>query len=162
RRHALTPQVIDLQAEMPRVMEMVRASLRGDIDLALLIAKDTWFVEVDPGEFETAVLNIAVNARDAMPRGGRFEIDVRNVSKETGVGGALQLQGDHVAISLRDNGTGIVRELLPRVFDPFFTTKEVGAGSGLGLSQVYGFARQSGGHATVASEPGVGTLVTLY
>jgi CheY-like chemotaxis protein len=142
---------------------MLRTSLRGDVELVLLMGEDLWLVEVDPGELEAALLNIAVNARDALVRGGRFEIAVRNeVASSFNVTATPQSYPDHVAISLRDNGTGIAREVLPRVFEPFFTTKDVGSGTGLGLSQVYGFARQSGGHATIESELGVGTCVTLH
>ena len=156
RRQPLKPRAFDLKAEMPRVMDMLRASLRGNISLVLSVSDDLWPVEVDPAELEAALLNIAVNARDAMPRGGQFEIVARNrVPNDSNIADTPRLGGDYVAISLRDNGTGIAREVLSRVFDPFFTTKDVGVGTGLGLSQVYGFARQSGGHAVIESEVGV-------
>ncbi len=163
RRQAVASRVLDLHAEIPRVTEMLRTSLRGNIELRLSMADDLWLVDVDPGELEIALLNIAVNARDAMPAGGRFEIDIRNATIQPG--SATQpahLSGESVVIASRDTGIGIPPDILPKVFEPFFTTKDVGAGTGLGLSQVYGFARQSGGNVVVESEPGAGTLVTLY
>jgi two-component system NtrC family sensor kinase len=102
------------------------------------------------------LLNIAVNARDAMPQGGALAIEVRNLAR-----GDASLAGDQVTIALRDTGTGVPPDVIGKVFDPFFTTKEPGAGTGLGLSQVYGFARQSGGAATIDSTPGLGTTITL-
>jgi two-component system NtrC family sensor kinase len=119
-----------------------------------------WPVEVDETEFELALLNIAVNARDAMPNGGTFRVSARNVSFPfAAVNG---LVGDFVALSLSDTGTGIAPDLLPRLFEPFFTTKTADKGSGLGLAQVHGFAHQAGGTVTVTSEVGRGTTITLY
>jgi signal transduction histidine kinase/CheY-like chemotaxis protein len=163
RRQAVTPRPFDLAAEMPRIAEMLRASLRGDIEFTCHVPSDVWAVEVDPGEFEVALLNIAVNARDAMASGGRFEVEANNVMVRAGsINAAPSLQGEHVAVHLCDTGTGIAPEVMGRVFEPFFTTKDVGSGTGLGLSQVYGFAQQSGGHAVIESKLGVGTCVTLY
>ncbi len=159
RRHAASPRVLNLRHELPRIVEMLRASLRGDIQLALSVADDVWCIEVDLAELEIALLNLAVNARDAMPGGGRFEIDVRNAAR--GSGGPSQ-DSDHVVVALRDTGVGIPADLIGRVFDPFFTTKEPGEGTGLGLSQVYGFAQQSGGMVVIDSQPGVGTTVTIH
>jgi PAS domain S-box-containing protein len=156
RRQTSSPQVLDLSVEMPRIGEMLRASLRGDIQLRASVAPDVGLVEVDPDEFEIALLNIAVNARDAMPDGGRFDIDVRRLPA-----GSSGFATEHVALELRDTGTGIPPEVIAKVFDPFFTTKEVGVGTGLGLSQVYGFARQSGGTVSIDSTPGQGTAVTI-
>jgi two-component system NtrC family sensor kinase len=121
---------------------------------------DLWSVETDVGELELALVNIAVNARDAMPQGGTLTVSARNASLE-GDEHTL-LTGDFVALSLTDTGEGIPPDVLARIFEPFFTTKDVGKGTGLGLSQVYGFARQSGGDVHVSSEPGKGTTVTLY
>src|SRR5262249_45842507 len=145
---------IDLRAEMPRMTEMLRASLRGDIQMRIDVAEQVWPIEVDVAELEMALLNIAVNARDAMPQGGTFAIDVRNATRSRGL-----LDNDHVAIALRDSGVGIPPEVIGKVFDPFFTTKEPGAGTGLGLSQVYGFARQSGGAVSLDSVPDQGTTI---
>jgi len=158
RRHAAIPQVIDLRTEMPRMAEMLRASLRGNIQLHIDIADDLWPIETDLGELEIALLNVAVNARDAMPQGGSLTIEVCNVplAKDRRTGGT-----EHVAIALRDSGTGIPPEIINKVFDPFFTTKEPGEGTGLGLSQVYGFAQQSGGTVNLVSGPGAGTTVTI-
>jgi PAS domain S-box-containing protein len=156
RRHVATPQIIDLRSEMPRVAEMLRASLRGNIELRIELADDLWPIEVDVAELEMALLNVGVNARDAMPQGGLFSIDVRNAGRGGGT-----LDDDHVAIALRDNGTGIPHDLIGKVFDPFFTTKQPGEGTGLGLSQVYGFAQQSGGAVSLDSVPGRGTTITI-
>jgi PAS domain S-box-containing protein len=156
RRHVATPQVIDLRTEMPRMTEMLRASLRGDIQMQIEVAEYVWPIEVDVAELEMALLNIAVNARDAMPQGGTFAIDVRNALRGSGM-----LDREHVAVALRDSGVGIPPDVIGKVFDPFFTTKEPGAGTGLGLSQVYGFAQQSGGAVSLDSAPGRGTTITI-
>ncbi len=193
RRQSANPQVLDLRAEIPRIADMLRASLKGNIRLAMTVADDVWPIEVDLAEFEIAVLNVAANARDAMPDGGTFSIDVsnaENLSRRAGEacpraldpgvevrsteseGAAnrtahlrairtVRSNDAQVVIALRDTGTGIPAELLGKVFDPFFTTKEPGEGTGLGLSQVYGFAQQSGGTASIDSAPGRGTTVTL-
>ncbi len=129
------------------------------IELVIEVPRTPCPVKVDPAEFELAILNIAVNARDAMPSGGRLSIRVRPV---TLAHGPEDLSGAFAEIAMTDTGRGIPAEALPRVFDPFFTTKEVGKGTGLGLSQVYGFAKQSGGAVTVASTPGRGATVVLY
>jgi signal transduction histidine kinase len=159
RRQAVQPQVIDLAAWAPRLLELLRPSLRGDIDLVSELAADIWPIEVDPGELELALLNIAVNARDAMPRGGRLTISLRNKPVSASPEGGLS--GDFVHIAVSDTGTGIPADLVDKVFEPFFTTKEVGKGTGLGLSQVHGFARQAGGTAFVESREGAGTTVSL-
>ena len=156
RRHVATPQIIDLRTEMPRMAEMLRASLRGNIQMRIEVAEQVWPIEVDLAELEMALLNIAVNARDAMPQGGAFTIDVRNAAR-----GGATLNSEHVAIALRDSGIGIPPDVIGKVFDPFFTTKEPGEGTGLGLSQVYGFAHQSGGAVSLDSVPGRGTTITI-
>ncbi len=158
RRHAASPQLIDLRVELPRMGEMLRASLRGNIQMRLDIANDAWPIEADLAELEIALLNVAVNARDAMPRGGIFAINVENM-KPGAHDGALN--ADHVVITLRDSGAGIPPEVIGKVFDPFFTTKEPGEGTGLGLSQVYGFVQQSGGMISLDSCPGNGTVIAL-
>jgi PAS domain S-box-containing protein len=156
RRHVSTPQVIDLRREMPRIAELLPSSLRGNIQLRFAVATDVWPIEVDVAELEMALLNIAVNARDAMPQGGTFTVDVRN-----GVPAEATLNRDHVAIALRDTGIGIPTDVIGKVFDPFFTTKQPGEGTGLGLSQVYGFVQQSSGSISVDSTPGRGTTITV-
>jgi PAS domain S-box-containing protein len=156
RRHVATPHVVDLRAELPRVAEMLRASLRGNIEMLIEVADDLWPIEVDVAELEMALVNIAVNARDAMQQGGTFAIDARNATQ-----GGNAMANEHVAIAMRDTGTGIPPEVIGKVFDPFFTTKEPGEGTGLGLSQVYGFAQQSGGSVSLDSMPGRGTTITI-
>jgi CheY-like chemotaxis protein len=159
RRQALRPQVLDLSVRAPDLIELLRPSLRGDIQVVVNVADDVWPVEVDPGELELALLNLAVNARDAMPRGGLLTLGIRN-ERLCGAG-ADRLCGDFVRLSVTDSGIGIPPEILHKVFEPFFTTKEVGKGTGLGLSQVHGFATQAGGMAIVESTPGAGTTVSL-
>ncbi len=156
RRHVGTPQTIDLRLDMPRIAEMLPASLRGNIQMHIKVAKEIWPIEVDVAELEMALLNIAVNARDAMPQGGIFDIDVHNSPPDV-----TTLNRDHVVIALRDSGIGIPADLIAKVFDPFFTTKQPGEGTGLGLSQVYGFAQQSGGLVSLDSTPGRGTTITI-
>ena len=140
---------------------MLAPSLRGNITFVSDIEDKIWPVEVDLGELELALVNIAVNARDAMPDGGTITLQARNVVLKPG-SAAGALAGDFVALAVIDTGNGIAPEMLARVFEPFFTTKPVGKGTGLGLSQVHGFANQSGGAVTVASEEGKGTAVTIY
>ena len=141
---------------------MLSRSLREDIEVSVEIPQDIWPVIIDPTEFELALLNLGVNARDAMPNGGRFRVAARNLSFHCDDAESNGLSGDFVAVTLSDTGTGMTPEVQARAFEPYFTTKEVGGGSGLGLSQVYGFARQSGGVALIESEIGRGTSITLY
>jgi signal transduction histidine kinase/ActR/RegA family two-component response regulator len=158
RRSALQPQVIDLKAQIEGIRVLLDRSLREDISVSLDVDAELWPVEVDPSQLEVAILNIAVNARDAMPNGGIISLAARNLA---GVGGG-EVKGDHVRLSISDEGVGMPRETLQRIFEPFFTTKGVGKGTGLGLAQVYGFIRASGGDVRVDSEPGRGTSVSLY
>ena len=178
RRQSLEPEKIDLAAGVNEVSELLHRSLRGDIRTEVRLAPGLWRIEVDRAQLEMAILNIAVNARDAMPSGGLLTLEARNVSLGTttvegvrdgrGVGVAIadaervELNGDFVALSITDTGQGIAPDLLKRVFEPFFTTKGVGRGTGLGLSQVYGFVKQSGGDIRIESRLGRGTSVTLY
>ncbi|MBN8930100.1 MAG: hypothetical protein BGO51_23000 [Rhodospirillales bacterium 69-11] len=163
RSQNLAPRVLDLSVELPRMMALLRPSLRGDVEASLDVPPDVWPIAVDPGEFEIALLNVAVNARDAMPAGGRFAIIAENRGVEAGqLPMAPDLAGAFVAIALTDTGTGMPPEVRARAFEPFYTTKDVGRGTGLGLSQVYGFARQAGGAAVIDSAPNSGTRVTLY
>jgi len=161
RRQRLTPVVVDLRQRIEAVREMLSASLRGNIELVVDVEDKVWPVEVDLGELELALVNIAVNARDAMPQGGRITLAARNVVLKPG-SAAGSLDGDYVALAIIDTGDGIPPDVLSKIFEPFFTTKPVGKGTGLGLSQVHGFAHQSGGAVTVNSEPGQGTVVTIY
>jgi two-component system NtrC family sensor kinase len=157
----LTPAVIDLTQRLPELKDMLSRSLRDDIAIEVLVPDETCAVKADPSELELAMLNLAVNARDAMPNGGTLRITVKPVTLE-GKPVEEGLSGNFVAICVEDTGSGIPPDILPHVFEPFFTTKDVGKGTGLGLSQVYGFAKQSGGTATLISTVGRGTAITLY
>jgi two-component system, NtrC family, sensor kinase len=161
RRQTLTPAVIDLSERLPELEDMLNRSLGGDVAIDVVVPDKSCAVKVDPSELELALLNLAVNARDAMPKGGMLAIVAEPVVLE---GRAMEeeLRGEFIAIRVTDTGNGIPADILPRVFEPFFTTKEVGKGTGLGLSQVYGFAKQSGGTATIASTVGRGTTITIY
>jgi signal transduction histidine kinase len=162
RRRTLRPEAVALQGRTSEIAELLARSLREDIAVTIDLPADLWPVMVDPGEFELALLNIAVNARDAMPNGGAFRLMARDTrcDGETASGGLPV--GEFIAITLTDTGTGMPVEVMARAFEPYFTTKPAGLGSGLGLSQVYGFARQSGGSAALASAPGEGTAITLF
>jgi PAS domain S-box-containing protein len=161
RRQALNPTVVSLRQRLGAFRELLASSLRGDIKLAIDVRRNIWPVSVDLHELELALVNLAVNARDAMPDGGSIRITARNVClqpEET----PEHLIGEFVALMVTDTGCGIDPAVLPKVFEPFYTTKQLDKGTGLGLSQVYGLARQSGGAATIRSEPGEGATVTIY
>ncbi len=157
RRTALKPEVLDLAAQLENLRLLFDRSLREDISVGMHVAPDLWRVEADASELQLALLNIAVNARDAMPDGGPIFISADNCPNLSDG----ELKGDYVRISVRDEGTGMAPDVLAKVFEPFFTTKAVGKGTGLGLSQVYGFARASGGDVRLESELGRGSTVSL-
>ena len=138
---------------------MVRPSLRSNIELVIETADQLWPVDADAGALELAILNLAFNARDAMKEGGRLKIAAHNVVLNGDPDG---LKGEHVALTVSDTGPGMSRDVRERVFEPFFTTKGYGEGTGLGLSQVFGFAKQIGGGVTVESKPGAGATFTLF
>ena len=161
RRQRLSPAPLSLADRSPGLRELLGASLPPGVRLELQLPEDLWAIAVDVGEFELAVLNLTVNARDAMPRGGAVTLRAENLTL-TGAETPDRLEGQFVALAVEDTGMGIPPDVLPRIFDPFFTTKDVDKGTGLGLSQVYGFAQQSGGQVTVASKLGAGTTFTLY
>jgi PAS domain S-box-containing protein len=161
RQQTLSPSVIGLSEWLARLREMLGGSFRGDIAVAFDVPATIWPIEVDAGELELALLNIAVNARDAMPNGGKFVVSARNATL-TGHGAPVELAGDFVVLTLTDTGEGIAPEDATKIFEPYFTTKPIGQGTGLGLSQVFGFARQSGGIATVETALGRGTSIILY
>jgi PAS domain S-box-containing protein len=162
RNRPLTRQVIDLTTHVPQMAEMLRSSLRGDINLQISVDANAGAVEADVGELEIAILNMAVNARDAMPTGGQFIVGVREADLESQAVAFPPAQFGYVAISAKDNGMGMPADVISRAFEPFFTTKMLGSGTGLGLSQVFGFAKSSGGIAHIASQPGEGTCVTIF
>jgi PAS domain S-box-containing protein len=161
RRQQLSPTVVDLHASIRNMRTMLESSLRGNIVYNENIAPGVWPVKVDLAELELAIVNLAVNARDAMPNGGTFTLTAGNVETDEGLRDDEHNKG-YVAISFSDSGMGIPPNLLSKIFDPFFTTKEVGKGTGLGLSQVYGFAHQAGGTVTADSKVGQGTTITVY
>jgi PAS domain S-box-containing protein len=161
RRQSLNPEVIDLGEWIGSFTQMLSSSLGAAIKIVVRIAPTAWKVKIDLSEFELALVNIAINARDAMPDGGEVTIAVDNVRFEA-KDSALGLEGEYVSVSVADTGSGIPPDIVPKVFDPFFTTKPFGKGTGLGLSQVYGFAHQSGGSVGIESELGRGTMFTLY
>ncbi|MDR0182065.1 ATP-binding protein [Lysobacter arvi] len=156
RSRALHPETVDLAKLIGNMSELLDRSLRGDIKVNVELAGDLWPIVADPGELELVILNLAVNARDAIQGSGVITISGRNV-RDTIDG----IEGDFVHLTVRDTGSGMSDEVKARVFEPFFTTKDVGKGSGLGLAQVYGFAKQSGGAVTIDSVVGRGTQITL-
>ena len=154
RRAPLRAEVLDARAHIDGLRFLLERSLREDIEVVLDLPADLWPIEADRGELELALLNLAVNARDAMPQGGRLIISACNLEAAEGM-------GEMVCLRIADTGTGMPGSVAARVFEPFFTTKEVGRGTGLGLSQVYGFVKSSGGEISVESREGQGTTFTL-
>ena len=164
RRQPLDPRPADLNIMMRDMTELLHRSLGETIELEGALAPRLWPVEVDPNQLQSAILNLALNARDAMPEGGRLTIETANAVLDEGYKATDTdvVPGQYVMISVSDDGFGMDAATVHRVFEPFFTTKEVGKGTGLGLSMVYGFVKQSGGHVTIYSEVGEGTSVKLY
>ena len=164
RQQALAPQTIDVDDLIAGMSSMMQRTLGETIEIEIVRTDDLWRCWADPVQLENAILNLAVNARDAMPEGGRLTIETCNVELDEAK--ALEhpeaTPGQYVMIAVTDIGVGMPAAIIERAFDPFFTTKEVGKGTGLGLSQIYGFVRQSGGHVTIASEVGRGTVVRLH
>ena len=157
RRRPVYSESIDLATHLVSIRQMLTSSLRGDIGVEVKVGEELLPVEVDAGELELALVNLCVNARDAMPDGGTITITAGPLEEKADDGSSRHF----VRLSVTDTGTGMAPEIVARVFDPFFTTKDVGKGSGLGLAQVYGFAQQSGGRVSIESEIAVGTVVTL-
>lgn len=156
RRQSLNPQTVNPADRIHSVREVLDAALGGSVQLVIDVADGIWSVMVDAAEFETALVNLVINARDAMPDGGSVIVSASNIRVDNG-----DRKGDHVAIKVEDTGVGIAPDIVVKVFDPFFTTKPIGKGTGLGLSQVHGFAHQAGGTIAVASELGKGTTFTI-
>jgi signal transduction histidine kinase/CheY-like chemotaxis protein len=157
RRQPLQAQTIDLARHLQGMRELLDRSLGEETEVVLKLADEVWPIHVDPGELELVILNLAVNARDAMPNGGTIRISVDNVPCDE----EADYSFDCVRLAVVDSGTGMTQDVLAHAFEPFFTTKEVGKGSGLGLAQVYGFAQQSGGDVRIHSVVGRGTSVIL-
>jgi PAS domain S-box-containing protein len=163
RRQPLAPKVIDLSRQVRSTAELLKRTLGAGVEVSLEIASGVWPTLADPAQVESAILNLALNARDAMPSGGRIVIEVGNAALDAAAAAELEVApGDFVRIAVRDTGEGIAPEVLARVFEPFFTTKRDGKGTGLGLSMVYGFVRQSQGAVRIASNPGEGAAVSLF
>ena len=162
RRQTLQPRRLDLNAYLPSRIVTLRRLLGESITISTTLAQDLWPVRVDPSQIGDALLNLAINARDAMPHGGTLTIATANAHLADGQPDGDAAAGDHVVLAVTDTGIGMPPELLERVVEPFFTTKPVGAGSGLGLSMVFGFAKQSGGHLRIQSAVGHGTTVSLF
>lgn len=164
RRQPLDPKPIDISRLVSNMSEMLRRSLGEQISVQTILGGGVWPVMADPNQLEVALLNLAVNARDAMPDGGKLTIETANASLDDSYA-RTQVEvapGQYVMIAVTDSGTGMPADVVAKAFEPFFTTKEIGQGTGLGLSQVYGFVKQSGGHVKIYSEPGEGTSVKVY
>jgi len=164
RQAPLEPRPLEPTKLISGMSDLLRRTIGEQMNIEVVLGGGTWPVHADPQLLENAILNLCVNARDAMPDGGRLTIETSNTSlDEAYAQGNLEVvPGQYVLISVTDTGTGMAPEIVDRVFEPFFTTKEVGRGTGLGLSQVFGFVKQSGGHIKIYSEVGVGTSVKLY
>jgi len=164
RRQMLEPRPTDIRELLASMEPLMHRTLGEHIEIKTVHAGGLWHATIDPGQLENAVLNLAVNARDAMPNGGRLTIETTNAELEAAQMSAFPeaKPGHYVTIAVTDTGCGMTPEVAARAFEPFFTTKDVGKGTGLGLSMVYGFVKQSGGHVRITSEVGVGTVVRLY
>jgi PAS domain S-box-containing protein len=164
RQQVLEPRVLAPNQVIAGMQELVRRTLGGTIEVGAELDPDAWCVFVDAGQLENSLLNLAINARDAMPDGGQVTLATRNVelAEDDPARHPKLPPGEYVEVAVADTGTGMPPEVLKRAFEPFFTTKDLGKGTGLGLAMVYGFAEQSGGIATIASEPGRGTRVSLW
>jgi PAS domain S-box-containing protein len=164
RRQALQPKVLDVNTLIVNMASLLRRTLGATIELEVSHAAGLWKAEADPGQLESALLNLAINARDAMPRGGELTIEASNayLDEQYALLSADVMCGQYVMVAVSDTGVGMSAGVRERAFEPFFTTKGPGHGTGLGLSMVYGFAKQSGGHARVESEVGKGTTIRLY
>ena len=164
RKQPLQARNIDLNEIVTRSAAMLRRTIGEDIAVKLALADGLWPALADPSQIEDVILNLAVNARDAMPNGGQLVIETANMhlDEQYAAQNVEVAAGDYVSVVVTDSGTGMPPEVVERVFEPFFTTKEVGRGTGLGLSMVYGFVKQSRGHVKIYSEVGHGTSIKLY
>ena len=163
RRQSLAPQVLDANALVSEMSELLRRTLGEAVRLETVFADGLWPLHADANQLENAIVNLAVNARDAMPGGGRLTVETANTRFDDAHASEIGIApGDYVMIAVADTGVGMTPDIIAKAFDPFFTTKAVGKGTGLGLSQVFGFVKQSGGHVEIHSQPGHGTAVKIY
>ena len=164
RKQPLQPREVDVNALVREAAKLLHPTLGENIEITPLLAEDAWAALVDPNQLTTAMLNLALNARDAMPNGGKLVLETSNIYLDENYASMNSevTSGNYVMVAVSDTGTGIPAALVERVVDPFFTTKEVGKGTGLGLSMVFGFVKQSGGHIKIYSEEGHGTSVKMY
>jgi PAS domain S-box-containing protein len=164
RKQMLAPRATDVNALVTETVKLLRSTLGEQIEIQVTPQRDAWPAMIDPSQLSTALLNLALNARDAMPDGGKLMIETSNVVLDDASAKANSeiTPGSYVLVAVADNGSGIPAAIRDKVFEPFFTTKQVGKGTGLGLSMVYGFAKQSGGHVTISSEEGHGTTIRIY
>jgi NO-binding membrane sensor protein with MHYT domain/signal transduction histidine kinase/CheY-like chemotaxis protein len=164
RRQPLQPQVVNLNTVVAGMSDLFRRTLGESIRVETVLAGGLWNTWADPNQLESALLNLVINARDAMPHGGRLTIETANCLLDDAYASAhAEVEpGQYVMVAVTDTGTGMTQGVLERVFEPFFTTKDVGQGTGLGLSMIYGFVKQTGGHVKIYSEPGQGTTVKIY
>jgi PAS domain S-box-containing protein len=163
RKQPLQPKLLDLNERLKDVYKLLRPLMGDDVSVQLVPRSEVAFVRADPGQLDQIILNLAVNSRDAMPRGGKFIIETATVEFDDIVRQHPPMKtGRYVMLAVSDNGTGMSEEIRSRIFEPFFTTKEVGKGTGLGLATVYGIVQQNGGHIWVYSEPGRGTTFKIY
>ena len=162
RRQRLEPKVLDLNGTIAGMRDLLQSTIGGSVSIETELSEDLWPALVDPTQLDIAVLNLAINARDAMEIGGTLKVSTANVRLGPPRAAEEPAAGDYVAICVSDTGAGMSPEVRTKVFEPFFTTKEIGKGSGLGLSQVLGFAKQSGGGVRIESQPGRGTAVHIF
>jgi two-component system cell cycle sensor histidine kinase/response regulator CckA len=164
RKQTLRPQVIELSETLPDLKMLLQRLIGERVKLDIPLVRDLWQIKADIGQFEQAIINLAVNARDAMPDGGELTIRTSNVS--AGESARLQYKGmpaaEYVLIEVADTGTGIAHDVIDKIFDPFYTTKDIGKGTGLGLATVYGFIKQTGGFIYVDSAPGAGATFRIF
>jgi two-component system, cell cycle sensor histidine kinase and response regulator CckA len=164
RRQTIAPRVLDLSSQLQGMESLLRRIIGEDVELVFRLAHGGWPVSIDPSQLDQVLANLAVNARDAMPEGGRLAVATENVSLDEAYcrTHAEAIPGEYVCLSVSDDGCGMDAATLSRVFEPFFTTKPEGKGTGLGLAMLYGIVRQNGGHVSAYSEPGGGTTFRIY
>jgi len=163
RQQVLQPRVLSLNEVITHVHKMLLRLIGDEIEIVSRFAGDLWAVKADPGQIEQVLMNLAANARDAMPQGGQLILETANVQLDEAYARGHDVQsGDYAMFAVSDTGTGMDAQTQSRIFEPFFTTKPEGKGTGLGLASVYGVVKQSGGFITVDSEPGIGSTFRIY